>query len=315
MNVLVTGGSGFIGSHLCRSLLDSGHSVTCVDDLSTSVEANVDACRPDPRFRMVVADVAKYVPDFRPDLVMHLACPASPVHYQSDPARTMRTALIGTMRMLDFARDAGARLLFASTSEIYGDPEVSPQSESYWGSVNPVGIRSCYDEGKRAGESMCFSWHKRYGTDVRVARIFNTYGPQMGHHDGRLLPNVIMQALSGEPVTVYGDGSQTRSFCFVSDTVAGLQALATVDVPEGFVVANVGNPDERTIMSVAKDVVRVVGSVSGIELRPLPQDDPRQRLPDITKAKELLKWQPRVPFAEGLQKTVDWFRSTTGSPG
>jgi len=311
LNVLVTGGAGFIGSHLCAALVARGDSVTCVDDLSTSTFDNLSEVG--DRLRFVRSDVTDYTPDFRPDAIFHLACPASPVHYQADPVKTMRTTLMGTVRMLDFARAAGSKMVFASTSEVYGDPSVSPQPESYWGSVNPVGVRSCYDEGKRAGESMCYAWRHQYGVDARVARIFNTYGPNMGHDDGRLLPNIIMQALAGAPVTVYGDGSQTRSFCYVSDTVEGLVALSSAEVLR-FPVVNVGNPDERTVLSVARDVVSSVGSASRVELRPLPQDDPRRRCPDITLAKELLKWQPKVPFESGLARTISWFRSSSARP-
>lgn len=306
MRCLVTGGSGFIGSHLCESLLELGHEVLCMDSLRTPAASGPYMGH--PRFKFMKADVRSRW-DFPGDLdrVYHLACPASPVHYQMDPVGTLDTAFTGTMNALRRAAESGARLVITSTSEIYGDPLESPQRESYWGNVNPVGPRSCYDEGKRAGEALAFSWVHQYGGDVRVARLFNTYGPRMASGDGRIVPNFITQALSGQDVTVYGDGSQTRSFCYVSDTVDALIRLMEAP-PAGFTVVNVGNPDERTVLSVAESVVSAARSGSRIVRRPLPQDDPRQRLPDISRAKELLGWAPRVGFDEGLRMTVEWFR-------
>jgi UDP-glucuronate decarboxylase len=300
MRVLVTGGAGFIGTHLCRSLLDRGDYVICLDNLFTSTRTEIASTR----FEFVRGDVCSPF-HIDVDQIFHLACPASPVWYQRNPVRTIQTAVLGTMHALECARNVGARLLIASTSEVYGDPAVSPQPETYWGNVNPVGVRACYDEGKRCGEAMATSWAAQYGTEVRIARIFNTYGPGMASGDGRLLPNLITQALRGEPITIYGDGSQTRSFCYVSDLVEGLMRLMDLKSSETPIV-NLGNPDERTIASVAEMVRVMLGG--RVEYRPLPEDDPRQRKPDISKAIELLGWRPVVEFDEGLARTIQWFQ-------
>jgi len=310
MRIVVTGAAGFVGSHLVDRLLAEGHDVLGIDDLSTGSLANLRLASSSGRFRFRTRDVRKgyaWTVD-RADRVYHLACPASPVHYQRDPVRTIETAFLGTRTAIDLARSTGARLLVASTSEVYGDPLVHPQPESYWGHVNPVGARSCYDEGKRAAEALCVSHAMQGGLDVRIARIFNTYGPRMATNDGRLLPNLITQAIRGEPLTVYGDGQQTRSLCFVSDTVKGLAALMEYDGDEHPVAVNIGNPDERTIRSIAEDVARMFGG-RAIAHKPLPQDDPRQRRPDITIARALLGWEPRVAYETGIAATVEWFRS------
>ena len=305
MRVLVAGGAGFVGSHICRRLIDEGHEVICVDSYQTGQRANLVDLLRDPRFEAVRHDITAPIL-LDADLILNLACPASPPHYQSDPVRTMRTSVIGTMNLLELARSLKVPLLQASTSEVYGDPLIPLQEEGYWGNVNPIGIRSCYDEGKRAAEALCFDYRRQYGTDVRVARIFNTYGPGMRPDDGRVVSNFLVQALRGEPLTVYGDGTQTRSFCYVSDLVDGLLRLARVKpAPEGPV--NLGNPVEFTMLELARLVLEHTGSASPIEFRPLPQDDPRQRRPDITRARTLLGWEPRVPLREGLAPTAAHF--------
>jgi len=299
MKVLVTGGAGFIASHLVEELLARGDHVTVIDNLFTGSRSNLhrgadfirhDVCEP---FHVEC------------DQIYHLACPASPEHYQRNPVRTIQTAVLGTMHALQLARDTGARLLLTSTSEVYGDPDVSPQPEAYNGNVSCTGPRACYDEGKRCGEALAASWRQQYGTDVRIARLFNTYGPRMASGDGRLIPNFITQALRGEPLTVYGDGQQTRSFCFVSDTVRGLMMLMnTVSPPP---VVNIGNDDERMILAVAQDVNILTRNAAGIAHRPLPTDDPRQRRPSLALARGL-GIEALVPFTEGLSTTVEWFR-------
>lgn len=310
MKVVVTGGAGFIGSHLCESLLQDGHSVLCLDDLSTSTRKNIEHLLVAPGFVLVEADVADVAIQHLlvgSEAIYHLACPASPIHYQSDHVRTMRTGLLGTMNILDAASSIGARVLFASTSEVYGDPAESPQSESYWGNVNPCGPRSCYDESKRAGEALCFSYSRQLCADARIARIFNTYGPRMARGDGRLIPNFVTQALAGEPLTIYGHGGQTRSLCFVSDTVRGLRAMMDAGLPPEFPI-NIGNPHEQTVFDIARAVAAGCGSSPRMEFKPLPVDDPRRRCPDISRAKSFLNWSPEVPFAEGLAATIQWFR-------
>jgi len=306
MRILVTGGSGFIGSHLCDYLVERGHHVTCLDNLFTSSRENVAHLLASPLFEFVRGDVCQPF-HFEVDQVYHLACPASPVHYQRNPVRTIQTAVLGTMHALELARNTGARLLIASTSEVYGDPSVHPQPERYNGNVSCIGPRACYDEGKRCGEALSASWRQQYGTDVRVARLFNTYGPRMARSDGRLLPNLITQAIRGDRLTVYGDGSQTRSFCYVSDTVAGLVAFMSAQHlgADAGLPVNIGNPDERTILSVAEDIA----PGRPIDFRPLPQDDPRQRCPDISLAKRLLGWAPMVSYQDGLTRTMEWFRT------
>lgn len=304
---LVAGGAGFVGSHLCDALLARGMRVICVDNFHTGRRRNVAPLQNDRRFRLVEADVATDIlPDQSVDWVFNLASPASPPHYQSDPVRTMMTNVVGTGNLLAFAARHGARYLQASTSEVYGDPELHPQREDYWGHVNPIGIRACYDEGKRAAESLCYD-HLRAGQlDVRVARIFNTYGPRMRADDGRIVSNFIVQALEGREMTVYGDGRQTRSFCYVTDLVRGLMALMAVEAtPEGPV--NLGNPDEFTVLDLARQVREAVPTRSDIAFRPLPSDDPKRRRPDITRARDLLGWWPEVPLREGLAQTAAWF--------
>ena len=308
MKIVVTGGAGFIGLHLCGRLLDLGHEVICIDDFSTSwLHEEVDSLRRKRNFTFVHHDVQQPY-DFGCDRIYHLACPASPVHYQRDPVRTIKTAFLGTMYALQNADRCGARVLIASTSEVYGDPSITPQHESYFGNVNTVGVRSCYDEGKRAGESLAYSWVQQHRTDVRVARIFNTYGPFMAPGDGRLIPNFISQALRGRDITVYGDGSQTRSFCYVEDTVRGLELLMETDIPVKFPVVNIGNPDERTVMSMATMAVELTRSSSSIVFKPLPGDDPRQRCPDITRAGDWLGWYPQIGLYDGYNKTIEWFK-------
>jgi len=321
MKVIVTGGAGFIGSHLCEVLLEAGSDVVCMDNMFTSHRSNIEHLLKNPRFEFLRHDVCEPW-HIECDELYHLACPASPVHYQRNPVRTIKTATLGTLNALECARNTGAKLLITSTSEVYGDPFVHPQPESYWGNVNPVGPRSCYDEGKRVGESLAVAWSGQYGTDVRIARLFNTYGPRMALRDGRLIPNFIMQAVAKESLTIYGDGSQTRSFCYVSDTVDGLVRLMAMpqnhmDPTRGggpVPIMNIGNPDERTIRSVAEDVILAFGGQGYIKMLPLPEDDPKQRCPDISIAKRFLRWEPKVSYKDGIAKTIAWFlEKTAGS--
>ena len=301
---LVTGGAGFIGSHLCDRLLAAGVSeLVCVDDLSTGGLRNVRHLRGEPRFTLARLDVGEGI-DWKGtfERVYHLACPASPVHYSKDPVSTIRTAALGTWNALELCRRTGARLLIASTSEVYGNPWVHPQPESYHGNVNPQGPRSCYDEGKRAGEALAAAYRRQHATDVRVARIFNTYGPRMTLDDGRVVTNFGRQALQGDPLHIYGSGSQTRSFCFVDDTVAGLMGL--MECPEPVHTMNIGNPDERTILQLAELVLSLTGSPSELVHKPLPDEDPERRCPDISLARRLLGWEPCVPLEDGLRKTL-----------
>jgi UDP-glucuronate decarboxylase len=304
--ILVTGGSGFIGSHLCRRLLALGHDVLVVDNFSSSSRHNVLDLLGEPRFELIRHDVTfpLYV---EVDQIYHLACPASPVFYQKDPVQTTKTCVHGSINMLGLARRLGAPILLASTSEVYGDPEVHPQPESYWGNVNPVGVRSCYDEGKRCAETLFFDYHRQHGLPVKVARIFNTYGPSMQPDDGRVVSNFIVQALRGEPLTVFGDGAQTRSFCYVDDLVTGLIAL--MGAPAGVIgPVNLGNPAEFTMLELARQVLALTGSTAPLEYRPLPADDPARRRPDISRARQLLGWEPEVDLADGLKLTVEYFR-------
>jgi len=312
VRVIVTGGAGFIGSHLSLSLLELGHEVICIDNFFTSRKETISNLTSFSNFELMRHDVCDSW-HIEADQIYHLACPASPVHYQKNPVRTIKTAMIGTLNALECARDTNARLVITSTSEVYGDPIIHPQSEDYFGNVNPIGDRSCYDEGKRVGESLAVSWSKQYKTDVRIARLFNTYGPHMAFNDGRLIPNFILQAIKGNPLTVYGDGSQTRSFCYVSDTVRGLIKLMNVDQSDKVPVINIGNPDERTILSVANDIIKSINTSLRTVHEPLPSDDPKQRCPDITKAKLLLDWEPVVSYEEGISKTVKWFTSESRS--
>jgi UDP-glucuronate decarboxylase len=302
---LVTGGAGFIGSHLVAVLMKAGHKVTVVDDLSTGSRANLAQWESHPRFLFIEGSVTNPI-DVSVDYIFHLACPASPPHYQSDPLRTIRTCIIGTQNMLELARKHNATMVYTSTSEVYGDPHVNPQPEEYWGSVNCRGPRSCYDEGKRAAETLCYCYIQEYGVKVRTARIFNTYGPNMDPEDGRVVSNMIMQALEGRDLTIYGDGAQTRSFGYVEDTVRGLLALMETDY-EGAI--NIGNPGEFTIRQLAEMVQARVNPNVKIVFRPAATDDPRQRKPDIRKAKEILNWEPKITLEEGLERTIPYFRA------
>lgn len=315
LRVLVTGGAGFVGSHLCDRLIARGDHVICLDNLHTGTRDNIAHLAEEPRFAFVEHDVT--VPFDAPvDRIFNLACPASPIHYQYDPVMTVRTNVMGAINMLDLARATGARVLQASTSEVYGDPEIHPQPETYWGRVNPIGPRACYDEGKRCAETLFFDYSRQEHLDIKVARIFNTYGPRMAINDGRVVSNFLVQALTHQPLTLYGDGSQTRSFCFVDDLVEGL--LRLMDTPTGFTgPVNLGNPNEFTILELARETIARTGSRSVIEHRPLPQDDPRQRQPDITLAETALDWRPTVELREGLARTIEHFSAALkkGSPG
>ena len=304
--ILVTGGAGFIGSFLCEALLAQGQEVLCLDNFFTSSRRNVEHLLGHKRFELMRHDVTfpLYV---EVDQIYNLACPASPIHYQRDPVQTTKTSVHGAINMLGLAKRVKAKILQASTSEVYGDPVEHPQTESYWGNVNPIGIRSCYDEGKRCAETLFFDYHRQHRMRIKVARIFNTYGPRMHPNDGRVVSNFVIQALKGEPITIYGDGSQTRSFCFVDDLVDGLMRLmASPDSETGPI--NLGNPAENTILELAQKVIAMTGSKSHIEMRPLPSDDPRQRNPDISKARKILQWEPKVTLDKGLEKTIAYFR-------
>ena len=303
--ILVTGGSGFIGSHLCERLLNEGHDVLCLDNLFTGSRDNIIHLMDNHRFELVRHDIIEPIL-LEVDQIYNLACPASPVHYQYNPVKTTKTSVMGTINMLGLAKRVRARILQASTSEIYGDPKVSPQKEDYWGNVNCIGIRSCYDEGKRVAETLMMDYHRQNKVDIRIVRIFNTYGPRMALNDGRVVSNFIVQALKEKPITVYGDGTQTRSFCYVSDLVEGMIRMMNQDVFIGPV--NLGNPDEYTILEFAKKIKEFTGTKSKIVFKPLPQDDPMQRRPDITLAKKKLKWQPKVGVGEGLAETVEYFK-------
>lgn len=304
--VLVTGGAGFVGSHLIDRLLDAGDEVLCVDNLFTGAKANVAHHHSNPRFEFMRHDIC--FPLFvEVDAIYNLACPASPVHYQHDPVQTTKVSVIGSINMLGLAKRIKVPILQASTSEVYGDPTQHPQTESYWGNVNPIGLRSCYDEGKRCAETLFFDYHRQHNIDIKVARIFNTYGPRMHPADGRVVSNFIMQALRGEDITIYGDGSQTRSFCYVDDLVDGLMRL--MESREGFTgPVNLGNPVEFTIRELAELVLEMVGSKSKLVQEPLPSDDPTQRQPNIALAKEELDWEPSIPLRDGLEKTIHYFR-------
>jgi UDP-glucuronate decarboxylase len=309
MRILVTGGAGFLGSHLCDKLLSLGHSVLAVDNFYTGDQKNLAHLRDNRDFELMRHDVTfpLYV---EVDGIFNLACPASPVHYQRNPVQTFKTSVHGAINMLGLAKRTGARFFQASTSEVYGDPIISPQPEEYWGNVNPIGIRSCYDEGKRAAETLTFDYHRQFGLDIRVARIFNTYGPKMAANDGRVVSNFIVQALKGEPVTVYGDGTQTRSFCYVDDLIEGFIKLFFKDgITEPI---NLGNPESINMLELANEIIELTESKSEIEIRRLPGDDPKQREPEISKARELLAWSPRIDREEGLVRTVEYFKTTLG---
>ena len=309
MRILVTGGAGFIGSHLIDRLMADGHEIICLDNFFTGHKHNIGQWRDHPRFELIRHDITEPI-RLEVDQIYHLACPASPIHYQYNPVKTIKTNVLGTLNMLGLAKRVKARLLLASTSEVYGDPEVHPQSEEYRGNVNTIGIRSCYDEGKRVAETLAFDYHRQNNVEVRVVRIFNTYGPRMLENDGRVVSNFVAQSLRGQPLTVYGDGSQTRSFCYVSDLVEGLMRLMN---GEHTGPINLGNPEEYTILELAQAVQKMVNPDAEIIFKSLPQDDPRRRRPDITKAKTLLNWQPTVPLQEGLKLTVEDFRTRIAS--
>lgn len=307
MRILVTGAAGFVGSHLSERLLELNHEVLGVDNFYTGSRSNVLNLLTNPNFELIRHDVT--MPLFvEVDAIMNLACPASPIHYQKQPVQTIKTSIMGSINMLELAKRLGIPILQASTSEVYGDPKVSPQTEDYWGNVNPIGIRSCYDEGKRAAETLFFDYHRQYETNIQVVRIFNTYGPRMHLEDGRVVSNFIVQALRNEPITVYGDGQQTRSFCFVADLVEALTRF--VGLGEAITgPINLGNPEECTMIKLAQKIIEMTNSKSSIEYRNLPLDDPKQRKPDITKAQEILKWTPVTPLNQGLEKTIADFKS------
>jgi len=307
---LVTGGAGFLGSHLCEALLERGEEVICLDNFFTGRKDNIAHLMANSRFELIRHDVTEPIL-IEADRIFNLACPASPVHYQHNPVKTIKTSVMGALNMLGLAKRVGARILQASTSEIYGDPAVHPQEESYWGNVNPIGPRSCYDEGKRVAETLFFDYYRQSKVDIRVIRIFNTYGPRMQVDDGRVVSNFVVQALRGEPITLYGDGSQTRSFCYVDDLIRGMMAMMDNDSFTGPV--NLGNPDEFTIRQLAESVVRRTGSTSEIVFRPLPENDPVRRKPNVALAKEKLSWAPSIPLERGLDPTIAYFRNQIGA--
>jgi len=305
--ILVTGGAGFLGSHLCDRLIDQGHDVTCLDSFFTGRHANIEHLAGHPRFKLVSQDVTEPILIDSLDEIYNLACPASPVHYQHDPVHTMKTSVVVAFSVLELAKRTGAKAFQASTSEVYGDPAIHPQVESYWGNVNPIGPRSCYDEGKRAAETLFFDYHRTLGIPIKVVRIFNTYGPRMAADDGRVVSNFIVQALKGEDLTIYGDGSQTRSFCFVDDLVEGFIKLMNSD---SSIIGpiNMGNPGEFTMIELAEKILKQTGSTSKLVHLPLPQDDPKQRRPDIKQAQQLLGWTLTVTLEQGLEQTIEYFK-------
>jgi len=306
MRMLVTGGAGFIGSHLCERLLKDGHDVVCLDNFFTGNKRNISHLLENRDFELIRHDVTEPIL-LEVDRIFNLACPASPIHYQYNPVKTTKTSVMGAINMLGLAKRVKARILQASTSEVYGDPQVHPQTESYWGNVNTLGIRSCYDEGKRVAETLMMDYHRQNHVDVRIVRIFNTYGPKMAENDGRVVSNFILQALRGEEITVYGKGEQTRSFCFVSDLVEGMVRM--MECPGFIGPVNLGNPTETTIVDFAQKIIALTGSSSRIVFKPLPADDPKQRQPDITLAKEMLGWEPQVRVDDGLRQTIEYFSS------
>lgn len=306
-SVLVTGGAGFLGSHLCEKLLSEGHEVVCADNLFTGSKRNILHIVQNPNFEFIRHDVT-FPLYIEIDQIYNLACPASPVHYQHDPVQTTKTSVHGAINMLGLAKRTGARILQASTSEVYGDPEIHPQVEAYWGRVNPIGIRSCYDEGKRCAETLFFDYHRQHHLDIKVVRIFNTYGPRMHPNDGRVVSNFIVQALKGEDITIYGDGQQTRSFCYVDDLIEAMWRMMQTGSDFAGPV-NIGNPGEFTMLELAEKVLELVGGKSRLSFRPLPSDDPRQRQPDIALAREKLGWEPKVALEDGLRETISYFRS------
>ncbi len=311
MRILVTGGAGFIGSHLCERLLNEGNEVICLDNFFTGRKSNIEHLFDNKRFELVRHDVTEPIL-LEVDQIYNLACPASPVHYQYNPVKTVKTSVMGAINMLGMAKRVRARILQASTSEVYGDPLVHPQSESYFGNVNPIGLRSCYDEGKRVAETLMMDYHRQNGVDTRIVRIFNTYGERMLENDGRVVSNFVVQALKGDDLTIYGDGTQTRSFCYVSDLVDGLIKLMNVEGDDVHLPVNIGNPTEFTMNELAAEVGNVAGRTVGVKYLPLPADDPKQRKPDISRAKMLLKWQPTVSLADGLKRTVGYFSGIVG---
>jgi UDP-glucuronate decarboxylase len=305
MRILVTGGAGFLGSHLCERLLNDGHEVICLDNFFTGRKKNLRRLMSNPEFELIRHDVTLPIL-VEADRIFHLACPASPIHYQYNAIKTIKSNVMGTINMLGIAKRVKARILFASTSEVYGDPAVHPQTEDYWGNVNTIGIRSCYDEGKRVAETLMMDYHRQNGVDIRIVRIFNTYGPRMLADDGRVVSNFIIQAMKGEDITVYGRGSQTRSFCYVDDLIEGMVRMMNVENFTGPV--NLGNPEEYTILELAQKIIDMTGSKSKISYKPLPSDDPTQRQPDITLAGQKLGWKPAVSVTEGLTRTIEYFR-------
>ena len=305
--ILVTGGAGFIGSHLCKRLIEQGNQVTCLDNFYTGSEENIKDLINNENFKLVCHDITQPY-DEKIDQIYNLACPASPPHYQSDAVKTMKTSVLGILNMLEVAKKYNATILQASTSEVYGDPHVHPQHESYWGNVNPIGIRSCYDEGKRCAETLMMDYHRQYNVNTRIIRIFNTYGPNMDPNDGRVVSNCIVQALKGENITIYGDGLQTRSFCYVDDLVDGM--IKMMNNTKGFIgPVNLGNPSERTVLNLAEIILKFTGSKSEIVFMPLPKDDPTKRRPNIDLAKEVLEWTPQTDIGTGLRKTIEYFKN------
>ena len=307
MKVLITGGAGFLGSNLSDKFIAENHNVTVIDDLSTGRMKNIELLLENSNFKFINHDVRNPF-DIDVDLILNFACPASPIHYQSDPVKTMETNFIGIVNMLHLAQNKNARLVQASTSEVYGDPEISPQPESYWGNVNPIGLRSCYDEGKRAAETLCFDYRRQFSVDARIVRIFNTHGPRMSINDGRVVSNFAVQALMGEDITLYGDGLQTRSFCYVTDLIDGIFKMAmtesVIDKP-----INLGNPRKITMIELAELIIQITNSKSKLVFKPLPEDDPKQREPDINSARKILSWEPSVTLEEGVTKTVNYFET------
>jgi len=309
VRILVTGGAGFLGSHLSEKLLHQGHEVLCLDNFFTGQRKNVEHLLDNKNFELIRHDVTQPIL-LEVDRIYNLACPASPVHYQFNPVKTIKTSVMGAINMLGLAKRTRSRILQASTSEVYGDPDVHPQPESYWGSVNPIGIRSCYDEGKRVAETLFMDYHRQNKVDIRIIRIFNTYGPRMHPNDGRVVSNFIVQALRKEDITIYGDGRQTRSFCYVDDLLEGMVRL--MEHPTEIMPVNIGNPEEFSMLELAQLVIELTGSSSKIVFRPLPADDPRQRKPDIQRAKSLLNWEPRVELRQGIEETIGYFKSELG---
>ncbi len=309
-NILVTGGAGFIGSHLCERLIENGEKVFCIDNLSSGNYANIEGLTKEPSFKFIKHDITESI-ELDVDRIFNLACPASPIQYQERPIETMKSCFIGSLNMLELARKNKAVILQTSTSEVYGDPKIYPQVETYWGNVNPIGLRSCYDEGKRAAEALFFCYKRVHKTDIRMVRIFNTYGPKMAEDDGRVISNFINQALKGKNLTIYGDGSQTRSFCYIEDMITALLSIMDCYESEDISPVNLGNPYEITIKELAERIISLTGSTSEIEYCELPKDDPVRRCPDIEKAKKYLTWEPKITLKEGLEKTIDYYRCIT----